>query len=73
MPYIRRNREPELTRLLRAENLTMTEIGEALSLSRQTVSRKMKNPDLFTWGEIKKFNSKLHIPASEIMEALNFR
>ena len=70
MPYTRKKREPELTRLLRAEHLTMEEIGEAIGASRQTASRKVKNPDLFTIGELKNICRKLHIPMDEIRETI---
>lgn len=72
MPYIPQKREPALTRLIYAEHLTMQQIADAIGTSRQTASRKVKNPDLFTWGEIKKLCHKLHIPAEEIKETLTF-
>lgn len=70
MPYVKR-REPDfikVTRLIKGY-ATAPKVAEMIGCSANTARKKMKEPKLFTLGELNQICRRAHIPVEEMRQA----
>ena len=58
-------RENVIRQALGRNNLTQKELANEVIISEPTLSKKIKNPTLFTLGEVEKLDRELHFTDQE--------
>lgn len=66
MPYLKKEKPDPMTMLLRAYGLNGNNLEPVLGQTGPTIRKKIRNPDLFTVGDLKKICRQKHIPIEEM-------
>jgi len=56
----------------KAEQKTCIDMADILGCSPNTISNRLREPDNFTYGELKKLGRGLHIPLKELRQSITY-
>ena len=59
-----------VSRLIKGYESNQSKLAEIIGCSRETVKKKLDNPEQFRLGELKKISQAVQIPIEEVREAI---
>lgn len=62
----------DVAKVIKGNDGTATEVARALKCCYNTASDRLKHPENFTLGELKKISQRLHIPIEELRAAITW-
>ena len=59
-----------VTRLIKGYESNQSKLAEIIGCSRETIRKRLTNPEQFTLGDLKKISQAVQIPIEEVREAI---